>query len=99
VLQQQMFKDGAEAERRKEGERPDDENYADEQHGELTGKVPGDGGTLFFSARFPANASMGTIIRNRPASIVKPRLMLYQGVLAFNPANADPLLPAAEVNA
>ena len=59
----------------------------------FTGKVPGDGGTLFFSARFPASASMGTIIRKRPASMVKPRVMLYQWVFALIPANAEPLLP------
>src|ERR1700761_3365000 len=66
---------------------------------EFTGKVPGDGGTLFFWARLPAIASIGIIIRNRPDSIVKPSAMLYQCVFAFRPAKAEPLLPAAEVKA
>ena len=38
--------------------------------------------------------SAGTIIRKRPASIVKPSVTLYQGVLALRPAKAEPLLPA-----
>src|SRR5271156_4892766 len=65
----------------------------------LTGNVPGEGGTLFFIARFPAIANMGIIIRKRPANIVKPRLMLYQWVLALIPPNAEPLFPALDVKA
>src|ERR1039458_8715312 len=65
----------------------------------FTGNVPGDGGTLFFLARFPASATTGISMRNRPASIVHPSTTLYHHVFAFSPMNADPLLPVAEVNA
>src|SRR5579884_3850866 len=64
-----------------------------------TGNVPRLGGAIFFVARFPATASIGTIIRKRPASIVIASVALYQCVLAFRPANAEPLLPAADVYA
>ncbi len=61
----------------------------------LVGNVPKLSGTAFLPTNEPATASAGTIIKNRPASIVKPRLTLNQGVLAFRPAKAEPLLPAA----
>ncbi len=32
---------------------------------------------------------------DRPASMVRPRVTSYHSVLAFSPANAEPLLPAA----
>src|SRR5579863_6065825 len=67
--------------------------------GPVTGKVPTDGGTYFLRARLPAIASIGTIMKKRPASIVNPRVVSYHGVFTVNPANADPLLPVAEVNA
>ena len=38
-------------------------------------------------------------MRNRPKSMARPRVMLYQGVLPFSPAKALPLLPAAEEKA
>src|SRR5262249_35818489 len=65
----------------------------------VTGKVPDEGGTGFLAARLPAIASIGMIIRNRPDSIANPSATLYQSVLAFRPANADPLLPVAETKA
>src|ERR1039458_8849985 len=65
----------------------------------FTGKVPGEGGTLFLLARLPASASTGMIMRNRPPSMVKPSITLYHQVLALSPANAEPLLAAAEVKA
>src|ERR1700727_3903199 len=64
-----------------------------------TGKVPGEGGTTFFFARFPAIASIGTIIRNRPTSIAAASDKLYQCVFGLNPPKADPLFPVAEVYA
>src|SRR3954468_20155379 len=66
--------------------------------GAVTGNVPSEGGTYFFPARLPAIASAGMIIRNRPTSIVIAPAVLYQRVLVVNPANADPLLPACDVN-
>src|SRR5450631_1992843 len=65
----------------------------------FTGNVPDDGGTLFFCARLPARASMGTIIRNRPASMFKARVRLYQLVLVVRPPKAEPLLPAVDTYA
>src|SRR5690348_7915306 len=67
--------------------------------GVVTGNVPTEGGTYFFSARFPAIASMGMIIRNRPASMVRPMVTSYQGVLAVSPPNADPLFAAPDTYA
>ena len=46
--------------------------------GVVTGNVPNEGGTSFLRARFPATASMGTIIRKRPTSIATPMVVLYQ---------------------
>src|SRR6185369_14071807 len=67
--------------------------------GVVTGKVPSDGGTVFLRTRLPAIANVGMIMKNLPMSIFTPRVELYQSVFAFRPANADPLLPAADVNA
>ena len=36
-------------------------------------------------------------MKNRPSSITKAMLVLYQSVFAFSPANAEPLFPAEEV--
>src|ERR1700722_13072220 len=68
----------------------------------FTGKVPGEGGTLFFVARLPARASTGIIMRKRPPSMAQPMAVSYhQSVVgltpALSPAKADPLLPTAEV--
>src|SRR4026209_2666655 len=63
------------------------------------GNVPAEGGTTFLPTSDPAIASAGTIIRKRPASIVTPRVVLYQSVLALIPAKAEPLLPAPLVKA
>ena len=43
----------------------------------FTGKVPGEGGMLFFVARWPASASTGIYIRNRPPSMAQPSVTLY----------------------
>ena len=53
--------------------------------GVVTGNVPGEGGTIFFRARFPAMASIGTITRNRPTKVAIPMVVLYQSVLALSP--------------
>ena len=37
--------------------------------------------------------------RNLPKTMASPRAVLYQSVLTLIPANADPLLLVAEVNA
>src|ERR1700726_427123 len=70
-----------------------------EKSGVVTGKVPSDGGTVFLAARLPAMASIGMIMKNRPTNIATPIVELYQNVLAEMPANAEPLLPVADVNA
>ena len=64
----------------------------------FTGKVPGEGGTLFFCARLPARAMTGIIIRKRPISMSQPIATLYHQFGA-RPAKAEPLLPAPEVKA
>ena len=66
---------------------------------DVTGNVPTLGGAIFLVARLPATASIGTIIRNRPPSMAIPCVSRYQCVSAFSPANADPLLPTADVYA
>src|SRR5271166_329796 len=68
----------------------------------FTGKVPGEGATLFFMARLPARAITGIIIRNRPPSMAQPIATSYHHrvlglTAALRPANAEPLLPTAEV--
>ena len=63
------------------------------------GNVPAEAGTGCFRAREPAMASAGTISRNRPTSIARPSVVLYQSVLPVRPPNAEPLLFAAEVKA
>ena len=65
-----------------------------ENSGVVTGNVPAEAGTVFFFARLPAIASMGMIMKNRPTSMVIAPAVLYQSVLPFNPANAEPLFPA-----
>src|SRR4051812_44345168 len=64
--------------------------------GVVTGKLPGDAGTRFLRLRLPAIASGGIIMKNRPHSIVRPSVVLYQVVFTFRPPNAEPLLPAAD---
>src|SRR2546425_5078088 len=67
--------------------------------GVVTGNVPDDGGTRFLRPRLPAIASIGMIIMNRPMSVAAPIVELYHGVLAFSPANAEPLLPVPDEKA
>src|SRR5580658_8138860 len=68
-------------------------------NGVVTGNVPKDGGTYFFLAKFPAIASMGMIMKNRPISMVMAPDVLYQRVFPFSPPKAEPLLPAIDVKA
>ena len=56
----------------------------------VVGKVPRLSGTAFLPTSEPATAIAGTIMKNRPASMVRPRVTLYHSVLAFSPANAEP---------
>src|ERR1035438_9804478 len=70
----------------------------------FTGKVPGEGGTLFLLARLPARASTGIDMRKRPPSMATPMATSYHHsvvglTLALSPAKAEPLLAAAEVKA
>src|SRR5215469_10746392 len=60
----------------------------------FVGSVPLVVGTAFFAAKLPAIASAGIMKRNRPTSMSRPIVRLYQGVLALIPANALPLFPA-----
>ena len=64
----------------------------------VTGKVPSEGGTYFLPARFPAIASMGMIIKNRPASMVRPVVTSYHNVFTVSPPKFDPLLAAVDTN-
>ncbi len=64
-VQLQVLKDWSQAQRREERKRAENQNHADQQHGEkrvVHGKVPGEGGTLFFwqgcrRARAPESSS------------------------------------------
>jgi hypothetical protein len=67
--------------------------------GVLVGNVPADGGTCFLRTTEPARARVGIMRKNRPKSIVIANVVLSHDVLAFSPANAEPLLFAADVNA
>src|SRR5262245_41626161 len=64
--------------------------------GVVTGKVPSDGGMSFLRLRLPAIASGGMIMKNRPNSIARASVVLYQRVLTLMPPNAEPLLADAD---
>ena len=49
-----------------------------------------------WAAMLPATASMGSSVRKRPTIIARPSVVLKNGVLAFSPAKAEPLLAVAE---
>src|SRR5208337_523107 len=55
------------------------------------GKVPLEEGTLFLTAKLPAIARVGIMNANRPSTIAKPKVRLYQGVFGLSPAKALPL--------
>ena len=56
-------------------------------------------GCTFFSTKEPAKASTGMITKNRPRSIAMLSVILYQEASGLSPANALPLLAAAELKA
>ena len=58
------------------------------------GKVPGPAGTVLLPRMEPAMAMTGMIMKKRPNSMASPSVVSHQGVLAFRPAKAEPLLPA-----
>ena len=97
------FRQGTQREYGEVGECGDDDRDAGEQARELracrSGSVPAVDGTTSCSASDPASASTSTIGTNRPSSIATPSAVLSHGVLAVSPANAEPLLFAAEVKA
>ena len=97
-----MLQNRPQTQRREERQRADDHDNARQQHRKQrlsTGNVPSDGGAIFLVTRFPATASIGTIIRKRPASMDMPGVTVYQCVFALIPANAEPLFPVADVYA
>src|ERR1700738_5251081 len=67
--------------------------------GRCVGSVPSDAGVVPCLASEPASASARTIGRNLPNAMVSPSAVLNQTVLTLIPANADPLLFAAEAHA
>src|SRR4051794_27309342 len=60
------------------------------------GSVPAVVGTLGLAAGEPPIASAGMIRKKRPTSMARPRVTVYQSGPVDWPANADPLLLAAE---
>ena len=78
------------------GQRADDDHGAHQQADEqraVGGESAAGDRHLLLAARLPAAASSGIRNRKRPISMARPRVRLYQGVLALRPANALPLLP------
>src|ERR1700738_3623346 len=67
--------------------------------GRCVGSVPAEAGVVPCCASEPASASTKIIGRYLPNVIASPSAVLYQTVLADSPANAEPLLLAADVNA
>jgi hypothetical protein len=65
----------------------------------FTGKVPGEGGTLFLLRQVAGQGQHRNHHEKRPKSMSQPSATLYHQVLAFRPAKAEPLLPAPEVKA
>ncbi len=65
--------------------------------GVAVGMVPAPAGTVFFIAREPATASIGSMVKKRPINIARPMVVLKNGVFAFKPAKAEPLLAVPEV--
>ena len=85
-----------------EVQRADQQHRAEQQDDERaagTGKRARAGRRDFFCTSEPASAMIGTIIRKRPINMARPRVVLYQGVLAVRPAKALPLLPVPELKA
>ena len=62
-------------------------------------RVPDVVGTFGLRTNEPAMASTGMMRKNLPTIMARPWVVFIHWVLAVMPANADPLLPAAEVKA
>ena len=62
-------------------------------------QVPELTATFCFFTRLPAMARVANMGTKRTNSITSPMLTFKNGVLALNPAKAEPLLPPAEENA
>ena len=62
----------------------------------LVDSVPAVTASFFFCTRFPAMSRIPVMGRNLAISIAAPKVQFRKGVLALNPANADPLLPPAD---
>ena len=60
--------------------------------GVSVGKVPADGATASLRTARPAIARIGTMRKNRPTRIARPRPCSSTAVFAVVPANAEPLL-------
>ena len=68
--------------------------------GVVTGNVPGDGGTRFLRAEAAGDRQHRDDHEEAADEHRRtPIVTLYQCVLAFSPANAEPLLPAPDVKA
>ena len=65
--------------------------------GVWVGIVPSVTGRRFCRARLPASARVKAMIPNRATNMQNPSERLSQGWSAERPANAEPLLLAAEV--
>ena len=64
--------------------------------GVSVGNVPAVAGTFCLRTSEPPIASAGMIRKKRPISIARPIVIVYQSEPVPWPANADPLLLAAE---
>ena len=102
-MHQQMFKNRAQAQRRKKVSAPMITITADQQPMKKAAwspeKFPAIRGTIFFAPDFrqsPVPESSSEIV---PINMLNASVMLYHCVLALSPANAEPLLPRAEVYA
>ena len=67
--------------------------------GRWVGRVPSEAGVGCWRASEPASASTKMIGRNRPSSMQSPSAVFHHCVFTVMPANAEPLLLLAEVNA
>ena len=67
--------------------------------GVSVGNVPADGGTCCLRTTEPARASVGMIRKKRPNSMAMPSVVFIHARVRGDPANAEPLLFAADVNA
>ena len=68
-------------------------------NGVCVGNVPADAGTVCLRAIEPAMPRTGMIRKKRPTSMARPSVVSYHCVAVVRPANAEPLLFAADVKA